>query len=64
MSGILHARCHCGRLIVRNDAEKKISHEAPECDFFRKMLARAAAHTREVEVIDPETGLPPKRGMA
>jgi hypothetical protein len=48
---------HCGRLIVFNDFRLVISHEVPECDGFRAMMAQAAtagmgADSTSVEVLD------------
>ena len=53
---IRHATCKCSRLIIANDAELKISREAPECDWFRDLLAKSPPHSTEVEVLDAETG--------
>jgi hypothetical protein len=53
---IRHATCKCGRLILVNDDEKKVSHEAPECDWFKGLLAEAGPHSAEVEVLNLVTG--------
>jgi hypothetical protein len=64
MTHIRTTTCKCGRKIVANDEELKISHEEPECDWFKNMMTKAAPHKRSVEVLDAETGKKPPHGEA
>lgn len=55
-------RCRCGRRIIDNSETRTVSHEAPECEWFTGQVAKVATTgtTRVVEVLDMETGLPPR----
>lgn len=51
------ARCRCGRLVVNDPARQVISHEAPECDWFRQLLQQGpkpdATFVEVLDVDDP-----------
>lgn len=54
---VRRARCKCGRIVIANDARKTVSHEAPECDWFKGLVSFAMGpSTRAVEVLDVDTG--------
>lgn len=55
-AAVRHATCHCGRRIIANDLRKVVSHEAPECEWFKELVASAGKTERSVEVLDIETG--------
>jgi len=56
--GVIERPCpYCGRLVLQNDRERKMSHEAPECEQFAALMA-AAGGTRVVEVL-PTSSKPP-----
>lgn len=52
---VRHATCHCGKRIVANDLRKTVSHEAPECEWFKELVAKAGKSTTTVEILDVET---------
>ena len=54
MSSVREGTCKCGRKIVVNDAEKSVSHEAPECDFFLDLMKQAAPHETRTVTIDEQ----------
>jgi hypothetical protein len=46
-----YAVCKCGKLLIRDDDNMKISHEAPECDGFLEIVSRHKESKREVEIL-------------
>jgi len=55
---IRKATCKCGRLIIANDERRVVSHEAPECEFFKTLLRQAGPSERSIEMLDTESGAP------
>lgn len=53
----------CGRLVVTNDDDRSIAHEAPECPEFSDLMSRAGPNTTTVVQLDTE-GRPIKPGKA
>jgi len=49
--GLLYAVCKCGKILIRDDSNLKISHEVPECAHFLELVNRQGVSKREVEVL-------------
>jgi hypothetical protein len=59
-------RCSfCKALVLCNDAERTISHEAPECLPFNQLMHSGTGRVYTfAERLDPETGTPLSRPKA
>ena len=51
---VREAVCRCGLRVRRDDVARKISHELPECDWFRGLIDAERAQGGVVDRIEEE----------